>query len=114
MVFQVMRQHKLFAKLSKCDFMQQVAYLGHVITKQGVVVDANKVKDMLAWPTPSSVKALRGFLGLCGYYRKFVKDYGSIAKPLTTLLQKDNFNWSGFSTIKVSIGQHSCFEVTIL
>lgn len=99
LVFKVMRQHKLFAKMSKCEFLQgQVAYLGHVISKDGVAVDENKVKDMLAWPEPKSVKALRGFLGLSGYYRKFVKDYGTIAKPLTNLLQKDNFHWDETAT----------------
>lgn len=98
-VFQIMRQHQLYAKQSKCEFLRsQVAYLGHVITHDGVEVDKSKVADMLAWPLPTNIKALRGFLGLSGYYRKFVKDYGRIAKPLTNLLQKDNFQWSEEST----------------
>ncbi|XP_074351237.1 putative mitochondrial protein AtMg00860 [Apium graveolens] len=99
LVFEVMRKQKLFAKMPKFEFLQpQVAYLGHVISGEGVgegvAVDGNKVKDMLAWPVPRSLKALRGFLGLSGYYRKFVKDYSTIAKPLTMLLQKDNFLWN--------------------
>ena len=94
-IFKIMRENKLFAKMSKCDFLQsQVAYLGHVITREGVAVDKNKIRDMMAWPVPKSVKALRGFLGLSGYYKKFVKNYGLIAKPLTSLLQKDNFFWN--------------------
>lgn len=98
-IFKLLRQHKLFAKKSKCEFMTaQVAYLGHVISKQGVTVDQAKIADMMAWPTPQNLKALRGFLGLSGYYRKFVKGYGIIAKPLTNLLQKDNLHWDEEAT----------------
>ena len=98
-VFHVMKQHQLYAKQSKCEFMKdQVAYLGHVIAKEGVSVDKSRVADMLAWPVPQNIKAPRGFLGLSGYYRKFVKGYGTIAKPLTNLLQKDKFHWSEEAT----------------
>lgn len=98
-VFKVMRQHLLFAKQSKCEFMKnQVAYLGHVISHEGISVDSSKVADMLAWPEPKNIKALRGFLGLSGYHRKFVKNYGTIAKPLTNLLQKDSFIWTEEAT----------------
>jgi len=92
-VLQLLRKHKLFAKLSKCSFgLTQVEYLGHTILGQGVVVDASKVQAVLAWPLPTNLKQLRGFLGLTGYYRKFIKGYASIAAPLTNLLNKDNFN----------------------
>ncbi|XP_017241605.1 uncharacterized protein LOC135152094 [Daucus carota subsp. sativus] len=98
-VFQLMRQNTLFAKQSKCDFMTtKVAYLGHVISQQGVAVDQAKVADMVSWPLPQNLKALRGFLGLTGYYRKFVQHYGTIARPLTDLLQKDSFHWSEEAT----------------
>ena len=81
--------------MSKCEFMKsQVDYLGHLITKAAVAVDNSKMADMLAWLVPQSIKSLRGFLGLSRYYRKFVKDYGTIAKPLTNLLQKDKFHWT--------------------
>lgn len=72
-IFKVMRQHHLYAKMSKCKFATtEVVYLGHVISKQGVAVDQTKIECMLNWPQPTTVKRLRGFFGLTGYYRKFI------------------------------------------
>jgi hypothetical protein len=105
-VFQVLQQHKFYAKLSKCSFAQStLEYLGHIISDKGVATDPEKTKVILAWPVPSIVTKLMGFLGLTGYYRKFVKSYGVIAKPLTVLLQKQNFLWTeeaqqAFDTLK--------------
>ncbi|XP_042958052.1 uncharacterized protein LOC122293563 [Carya illinoinensis] len=83
-VLHVLKQHTLYAKMSKCRFaMHEVDYLGHIISAEGVKADSSKLVSMVEWPIPKSLKALRGFLGLTGYYRKFIKDYGSIAAPLT-------------------------------
>ncbi|KAL0350215.1 UNVERIFIED_CONTAM: Transposon Ty3-G Gag-Pol polyprotein [Sesamum radiatum] len=94
-VLELLRTHKLYAKQSKCSFaQQQVEYLGHVISIEGVSTDPQKVQCMRNWPAPTLVKALMGFLGLTGYYRKFIKGYGIISKPLTTLLKKEGFLWN--------------------
>lgn len=88
-ILQIMRDHQLYAKKSKCSFGQsQMGYLGHVISGEGVSTDPEKVKAMVTWPSPSNIKQLRAFLGLTGYYRRFIKNYGLICKPLHQLLKK--------------------------
>lgn len=90
----VLADNQLVCKRTKCSFAQtSVEYLGHVISDKGVSMDKSKIECILSWPVPKSVKELRGFLGLTGYYRRFVKDYGVISKPLTLLLKKDGFAW---------------------
>ncbi|GJW87714.1 ty3-gypsy retrotransposon protein [Tanacetum coccineum] len=94
-VLHCLQEHQLYAKLSKCSFRQQrIEYLGHIVTGAGVEMDHAKVTAVANWPIPTSVSQLHAFLGLIGYYRRFIKQYSSIAHPLTTLLQKNNFKWS--------------------
>lgn len=94
-VLLVMRQHKLFAKMCKCSFAQtKVEYLGHIISKEGLQTNPSKLEAVTAWSKPGTAKALRGFLGLAGYYKRFIKSYGEISKPLTDLLKKDAFVWT--------------------
>ena len=84
-----LREHKLYAKFSKCEFwLREVAFLGHILSAKGVAVDPSKVKDVLNWKQPQTVTDIRSFLGLAGYYRRFIKDFSKIAKPMTTLLIK--------------------------
>lgn len=88
----VLRMNNLFVKRSKCIFaVTQVHYLGHVISAEGVATHPSKVSEILNWNSPDNITKLRGFLGLNGYYRRFVKDYGQICRPLHDALKKDNF-----------------------
>ncbi|GJV06396.1 gypsy/ty3 retroelement polyprotein [Tanacetum coccineum] len=90
-----MREHNLFEKKSKCVFGNSlVEYLGHVILAQGVATDPTKVQAMQSWPIHKNVKQLRGFLGLTGYYRRFIKDFATLSRPLTQLLKKNVYKWT--------------------
>ena len=98
-VFQILRKHQLFTNAKKCVFAQpRIEYFGHIITTEGDFTDPGKVQAMLDWPFPKSLKALRGFLGLTGYYHQFVVDYSRIAWPLTQQLKKDAFLWNEEAT----------------
>jgi hypothetical protein len=94
-VLQLPKEQQLYAKPSKCFFgVKEVEYLGHILSHEGVQVDPNKNKAMMDWLIPKTLKNLRGFLGLTGYYRKFVRNYRRIATPLTALNKKDAFSWT--------------------
>ena len=88
-VFSILREHQFKVKLAKCSFAkQELRYLGHVVSASGVSTDPKKVQIIQDWPIPQNVKDLRSFLGMAGYYRKFVRNFGVLSKPLTNLLKK--------------------------
>ncbi len=107
-VFQRLRENKLYAKLEKCEFgVKEVDFLGHRITQEGLKMDDHKVKAIVDWEPPKLVSALKSFLGLASYYRKFIKNFAKIATPLTNLLKKSagTYEWDGackkaFETLK--------------
>jgi hypothetical protein len=110
LVFSLLRADQWQIKLSKCSFAQQeIAYLGHVISARGVTTDSSKVDAVTSWPVPANCRELRGFLGLAGYYRKFVRHFAVISKPLTQLLKKNtHFVWTqdhdhAFRTLKTAL-----------
>jgi hypothetical protein len=96
LVLQKLRDNQLYAKLSKCEFwLEEVSFLGHVITRGGIALDPGKVRDVLNWKPPTTVSEIRSFLGVAGYYRRFIEGFSKIVKPLTSLLEKDKkFEWS--------------------
>jgi hypothetical protein len=96
LVLEKLRSNQQYAKFSKCEFwLIEVAFLGHVISAIGVSVDPGKVKDVLNWMRPTTASGIQSFLGLAGYYRRFIKDFSKIAKPMTKLLEKNKaFEWT--------------------
>lgn len=95
-VLQLLWQNQFYVKRSKCSFAQQnISYLGYYVSKDGVSTDKSKIQMVQDSPVPHIVKKLRGFLGIAGYYRKFVRNFGVISKPLTDLLKKNTlFLWT--------------------
>jgi hypothetical protein len=96
LVLHKLQDHRLYAKLSKCKFwFKQVAFLGHIISKGGISVDQSKIQDVLSWNAPTSVGDIQSFLRFAGYYRRFIKGFSKITKPMTKLHEKDKkFNWT--------------------
>ena len=93
-VFEILRDNHLVVKIEKCSLAKdEVHYLGHIICMGKVKDDPAKVEAMRTWPQPKSVREFHGYLGLTGYYRRFIAGYGQIACLLTALLKKRGFNW---------------------
>jgi hypothetical protein len=91
-----LREHQLYAKFSKCAFwLEEIQFLGHILSARGIAVDLSKVKDILEWKPPTTVHQVRSFLGPAGYYCRFIPDFSKLVKPITSLLKNDiKFNWS--------------------
>jgi hypothetical protein len=93
LVLQVLREHQLYAKLSKCSFYQeQIHYLGHIISEQGIVVDPENIEAIRGWPTRRNVSEVRSFMGLAGYYKRFIAGFSEISHPIT-YLQKNGIKF---------------------
>jgi hypothetical protein len=96
LVLQKLREHQLYAKRSKCEFwLKEVSFPGHVVSNGGISVDPSKGKDVLNWKPPTNVSEIHSFLGLAGYYTRFIEGFSKLAKPMTALLEKNaKFVWS--------------------
>ena len=95
-VLETLRKEQLYAKLSKCEFwLREVSFLGHIVSEEGIRVDAKKIEVIIEWKPPRNVTEVRSFLGLAGYYRRFVKGFSMTAGPMMRSLQKNvRFEWS--------------------
>lgn len=115
-VFNLLLQNQLFVKLNKCSFAQpSLEYLGHIIGADGVSTDPAKIDAVQQWPTPLNVKQLRGFLGLAGYYRRFIRNFGIICRPLTTLLKKNvPYIWTSIEDEAFSALKHALVQAPVL
>jgi hypothetical protein len=95
-ILMTLREHRLYAKLSKCEFwLKEVIFLGHIISAEGISVDPRKVEAVLKWERPINITEIRSFLGLAGYYRRFIEGFSTIAIPMTRLTQKEiKWEWT--------------------
>ena len=94
-VLETLRKEQLYAKLIKCEFwLNEVSFLGHIVSKEGIRVDPKKIEVVVEWKPPRNVTKIHSFLGLAGYYRRFVKGFSTIAAPMMRLLQKNvKYEW---------------------
>ena len=115
-VLQTLREKKLYAKLSKCDFwLKEVSFLCHIVSTECIRVDPAKIEAVVNWKLPQSVTEVRSFLGLAGYYRRFVNGFSVITSPLTKLLRKGiKFEWSDKCQISFEQLKEMLVEASIL
>ncbi|XP_028112932.1 uncharacterized protein LOC114311048 [Camellia sinensis] len=95
-ILQILREKQLYGKFKKCEFwLVEIAFLGHIIKKDGISVDPHKIEAIINWPTSTNVSEVHNFMGLAGYYRRFVRDFSKIVVPLTQLTRKgEPFEWT--------------------
>src|SRR6202171_51855 len=115
-VFDLLRQHKLYVKLSKCEFFKhEVEFLGHVVGNGQIKMCPSKVDAILQWPTPTTVTDIRSFLGLCNYYRKFIRGFSTIASSLTDITKNDTtFTWSSKQQVSFDQLKHAITSAPVL
>ena len=96
LTLQLLREHQLYAKLSKCDFYKdRIQYLGHIISEEGIFMDHDKIEAIKNWPTPKNVTEVRYFMGLAGYYQRFIEGFSKVAHAITSLQRKGiKFEWT--------------------
>ena len=95
LVLEKLREHQVYAKFSKCEFwLKEVGFLIHIISGEGTAVDPTKVASVTKWVAPTSVGEIRSFLGLAGYYRRFIENFSRIAKPMMELLKDTKYKWT--------------------
>ena len=96
LTLQMLREHQLYAKLSKCDFYRdRIQYLGDIISEEGISMDPENIEAIMNWPTPRNVTYVRSFMGLAGYYRRFIEGFSKVAHAITSLQKKGiNFKWT--------------------
>ena len=114
-VLSTLRKHKLYAKQTKCVFVvDQVEYLGHIISEKGVATDPAKIAAVKDWPLPTNISQLRSLLGFFGYYRRFIANYGVICRPLHDMLKQDGFQWTDTQTAVVQKLKESLITAPVL
>ncbi|XP_074336266.1 putative mitochondrial protein AtMg00860 [Apium graveolens] len=114
-VLQLIQDNSLHANLKKCSFgASEIQYLGHIIFAKGVSTEPGKLQAVTQWPTPQNLKQLRGFLGLTGYYWRFIQGYGQICKPLTNLLKNEAFKWDAAAEKAFQELKHNMVQPPVL